>query len=262
MRVQVLSSGSGGNATLVRAGDLRVLADAGLPITTLDQRLECARLPYDGCDAVVVTHGHLDHARSAGILARRWRVPVHAGEAIQLHAAIRRGKRFRPLSPAHPTELIARRGEGWLRLAVAHLPHDADPTYGLRFESHDRRVAVVLTDCGRPDPVAAEKLRGAHVLVLEFNYDPEMLAAGPYPPALQRRIRGGRGHLSNEQAAQMLRWLAGPELHTVVLAHLSEKNNTPELARAAAEAALADIERSDVRVVIAQQDRALDPIEV
>jgi phosphoribosyl 1,2-cyclic phosphodiesterase len=123
-------------------------------------------------------------------------------------------------------------------------------------------VAVVLTDCGKPDPVAAEKLRGAHVLVLEFNYDPEMLAAGPYPESLQRRIRGGRGHLSNEQSAEMLKLLAGPELHTLVLAHLSEKNNTPELARAAAESALEAIGRPDVRVWTAQQDTALEPIEV
>jgi phosphoribosyl 1,2-cyclic phosphodiesterase len=92
------------------------------------------------------------------------------------------------------------------------------------------------------------------VLVLEFNHDVELLRNGPYPPALQRRILGGAGHLSNEEAARMLLLLAGPELHTLVLAHLSEKNNSPELARAAARGALASIGRDDVRVLVASQD--------
>lgn len=261
MRLQVLSSGSGGNATLIRADDVRVLVDAGLPITHMDARLESARLPYEGCDAVVVTHGHLDHARSAGILARRWRVPVYAAEAIQRHAAIRRGKRFLPISPAHTSHIDARRGTGQVHFTAARLPHDADPTYGFRFESGGR-VAVVLTDCGRPDPAVAERLAGAHLLQLEFNYDPHMLEVGPYTQPLKQRIRGGRGHLSNAESAQMLKLLAGPQLHTVVLAHLSEKNNTPELARAAAQTALDELGRSDVRLVIAQQHRALDPLEV
>jgi phosphoribosyl 1,2-cyclic phosphodiesterase len=89
-----------------------------------------------------------------------------------------------------------------------------------------------------------------------------MLAAGPYPERLKERIRGGRGHLSNEQAAEMLRLLAGPELHTVVLAHLSAHNNTQELARAAAEAALSAAGRDEVRVLVALQDEPLEPIPV
>ena len=98
-------------------------------------------------------------------------------------------------------------------------------------------MAVLVTDMGHPDADAAKRLGGAHLLILEFNHDVERLRAGPYPKRLKRRIAGPGGHLSNEQAAEMLKRLAGPELHTLVLAHLSETNNTRALAAAAAERA-------------------------
>ncbi|MEQ1893078.1 MAG: MBL fold metallo-hydrolase, partial [Planctomycetota bacterium] len=94
----------------------------------------------------------------------------------------------------------------------------------------------------------------AHVLVLEFNHDAELLAHGPYTPALKRRVSGPRGHLSNAEASAVLRVAAGPGLHTLVLAHLSATNNRPQLARAAAEATLGELGRQDVRVLVAEQD--------
>jgi len=106
---------------------------------------------------------------------------------------------------------------------------------------------------GRPSSDVAHRLRGAHVLVLEFNHDAHMLETGPYPFSLKQRIRGGLGHLSNTQAATMLRDLAGAELHTLVLAHLSEHNNLPAIAEDAARAELARLGLGHVRVLIASQ---------
>jgi phosphoribosyl 1,2-cyclic phosphodiesterase len=256
MHVQVLSSGSKGNAALVRAGEAQVLVDAGLPLVHLDARLAAAGTAPTRLDHLVVTHGHLDHARSAGALARRAGATLHCCERMMQNTSVRRAKRMSVLRPGSATALPGPGGENGLSVLPVLIPHDADPTVALRLEhesSAGRRIAVVLTDMGRPDAKVAQALLGAHVLVLEFNHDERMLREGPYPPPLKRRVGGDRGHLSNEQAAEMLRRLAGPELHTLVLAHLSETNNTPALARSAAEAVLADIGRTDVRVLVAEQ---------
>ncbi|MEZ5980253.1 MAG: MBL fold metallo-hydrolase [Planctomycetota bacterium] len=261
MHLRVLSSGSKGNSLLVRHGDASLLVDAGLTAAAMDERLERARLGIDAVNGVLVTHGHLDHTRSAGILSRRWRVPLWCAPAVQSNAAIRRSKRMETLSPARPLEIGAGAGCDALLAHVHEIPHDAAPTYAVRLEGGGRRAAV-LTDMGRPCDRAAAFLAGAHVLVLEFNYDPELLDAGPYPASLKRRIRSGRGHLSNAQGAEMLRALAGPELHTLVLAHVSETNNTPEHARACAEETLRAIGREDVAVHVASQWEVGPNIEV
>lgn len=253
MHLQVLSSGSRGNATLVRAGELRLLVDAGLTLRELDRRLEAARVPPRGIHHVAVTHGHLDHARSGGALAKRFGVPLTCSEKLMSNASIRRAPELRAITVGRPGELEAPDAGAPLQLTPVQIPHDADPTVAFRLE-HDGRVAVILTDMGRPSARVARALAGAHVLVLEFNHDEELLAGGPYPPRLKRRIAGEGGHLSNAQAAEMLGLLAGPELHTLVLAHLSETNNRPELALEAARAALAAAGREDVAVHVAEQD--------
>ena len=141
------------------------------------------------------------------------------------------------------------------------LPHDCDPTVAFRFQQNDR-VAVVLTDMGRPDLEVARQLHGAHVLVLEFNYDPQMMREGPYPYVLQKRITGGRGHLSNEQAAEMLKHLASDNLHTLVLAHISKKNNRPDLAIEVARRTLEELGMDHVRVIAASQHEVGENLEV
>jgi phosphoribosyl 1,2-cyclic phosphodiesterase len=252
VHLQVLSSGSGGNSTLVRAGDTAVLVDAGLTLKDLDERFAAARFAPAELDHVLVTHGHLDHARSAGALARRERALLHTAAALQSNASIRRCKNLNTLSVGGIQALPGRlRDEGFCATSIP-LPHDALPTVAFKLE-HEGRCAVILTDMGTPKAEVAQALRGAHVLVLEFNHDPQMLRCGPYPPALQRRILGNGGHLSNVQAAEMLEAMATDSLHTLVLAHLSEKNNTRELALQHARAALARRGLEHVRVLIADQ---------
>jgi phosphoribosyl 1,2-cyclic phosphodiesterase len=263
VKLQVLSSGSEGNCALVRAGGIVALCDAGLPRTALDERLASARLASGAIEHVLVTHGHLDHARSAGLVARRERATLHCALNLMSHASVRRAKRFSTISPGAPFALASERG-GIDELAVAPvpLPHDCDPTVAFRFE-HQGRVAVVLTDMGRPDDAVARALRGAHVLVLEFNWDPELMERSPYPAALRRRIAGDRGHLSNAQGAAMLERLAGAELHTLVLAHLSKKTNHPDRALEAARGVLCRLGLEErVRVLVASQDEAGPELEV
>ncbi|MEW6073470.1 MAG: MBL fold metallo-hydrolase [Planctomycetota bacterium] len=252
MHLQILSSGSRGNCALVRAGNTHLLVDAGLTLRETHERLELARVPPAKIDHLAVTHGHLDHARSAGAFGRRHGTRLHCCAGVMSNASVRGAPRYATLRIGDEQVLPGPGGDDGLRLRPVLLPHDAEPTVAFRLEQ-EGRVAVILTDLGTPDQALAGALRGAQVLVLEFNHDLDMLQRGPYPPFLKRRIAGARGHLSNEQAASLLPHLATDELHTLVLAHLSETNNTPERAQAAAFAALRAMGREDVRVLVAGQ---------
>jgi phosphoribosyl 1,2-cyclic phosphodiesterase len=261
MHLQILGSGSGGNATLVRAGDCHILLDAGLPIRVLFERLDAARVAHDRVGHVALTHGHLDHARAAGTFARKARATVHCCERLMTNASVRRAACLSTLAPGGTARLADPRGRDVVELGAVAIPHDADPTLAFRVE-HAGRVAVLVTDMGHPERHVSRQLQGAHLVVLEFNHDRPMLERGPYDQPLKRRIAGPQGHLSNEQAAEMLAYLAGPELHTLVLAHLSEVNNTPLLALAAARDMLGRLGLGRVRVVIAEQDRIGENLDV
>lgn len=255
MHLQVLSSGSRGNACLIRAGETHVLVDAGLPADELDARFRAAGYEPRRLDHLLVTHGHLDHARSAGRVARRAQATLHCAQRVMHNRSVRRAKRFAALRIGGEAVLGTgpREERDPVRVRAVPLPHDAEPTVAFRLE-HAGRCAVVLTDCGHPRHDLAGPLRGAHVIVLEFNHDRELLLSGSYSDALKRRVAGDRGHLSNDQACELLRGLAGPELHTLVLAHLSAENNRPLLALGAAKEALAELGLGHVEVLVAGQD--------
>ena len=261
MRLQVLGSGSRGNSALLWADETVILIDAGLPIRTLTERIARTGIGFKAIDHILVSHGHLDHSRSAGILAKRHGATLHCAAQIREHPSVKRAADKRDLPINGRVTLEPRRGSEPVELTTVKIPHDCEPTLGFRLE-HGGRVMSLLSDMGEPRDDAGRILAGSQLLVLESNYDEAMLKAGPYPEALQRRVRGAGGHLSNEQMAIMLSRLAGPELHTVVLAHLSQKNNSAELALQAAHDALERLERSDVRVLAASQDEPLEPLQV
>ena len=261
MHLQILGSGSEGNALVIRAGDLTLLVDAGLGVRVLSERFELAHVGPRTIDHLLVTHGHLDHSRNAGAIAKRQRASLHCAEKIMQHRSLCRAPELVALRIGHDTELRPERGVGSLSYRPVLVPHDCDPTVAFRFEQ-EGRVATLLTDIGRPDRAVARALRGAHLLVLEFNYDEQMMRNGPYPAVLQKRVTGDRGHLSNEQAAEMLALVAGPELHTLVLAHISKKNNAAELAEQTARRALGELGLPHVRVIAASQDEVGENLQV
>ena len=255
MHLLTLASGSAGNATLVRAGETHLLVDAGLDADGLADRLREARVAPGRIHHLALTHGHLDHARGAGEFSRRHGAAVHCAEALMSNRSLRGASRLSAFTVGRPYAIPpAQGGEEGLELVAVPLPHDARPTVAFRI-AHAGRVAAVVTDMGRPTLPAAEALTGAHLVLLEFNHDVDLLVRGPYPQRLKRRVGGDHGHLSNDQAAAFLERLIGPQLHTLVLAHLSRTNNTPELALAAARRALGTLGREDVRLVVADQDR-------
>ena len=247
MKIHVLASGSAGNCALVEAGGTCVLVDAGLSGSELERRIAAVGADVRDLAGILITHEHADHVRGAGILARRHGIPVYltpgTHEAERRHLGeiptirhIKPGKAFkladlevRPFSTPHTSQGGRRTQQ---REGVA------DPVAYVFF--HEGVKAGYATDLGHPIALMNQHLAGCRLLVLEFNHDPAMLVNGPYPWPVKQWIKGQGGHLSNEQAAKLLEDILrhDTKLEALVLAHLSETNNTPELALCAARGVL------------------------
>jgi phosphoribosyl 1,2-cyclic phosphodiesterase len=229
MKITIIASGSGGNATLFASRGTRVLVDAGVGPRVLDQCLSAAAA--DGAnvrllpDAIVITHAHADHVGVAARYNKKHKIPIYASEATVRAAELGDPARVRAFSSREPFAI------GALTFSPTPLPHDAAQV-ALVVDDGARRAALV-TDLGEVPPGLLEHVAGCDVLMLESNYDAGLLEAGPYPQHLKRRIRSARGHLSNAQTCELLAALPGGT-HTVALMHLSEVNNRPELALDAA----------------------------
>jgi phosphoribosyl 1,2-cyclic phosphodiesterase len=185
-------------------------------------------------DGVLISHEHSDHIQGVGALARRYKLPVYANSATWARArqTVGRVDDLREFWTGNTFVLKD------LVVDPFSLPHDADDPVAFRLSWRRRSVAIV-TDLGYPSQLVRERLRGCHLLVLEANHDSELLKTGPYPWPLKQRIGGKSGHLSNLQSGQLLGGVLHDELEHVVLAHLSEINNRPDLARLTAQEILA-----------------------
>lgn len=231
IRFASLGSGSKGNALLVESGRTRLLVDCGFGPRETAARLARLGVETGSVTAVLVTHEHADHVGGAAACAARYGWAIHAshgtaGAARQLaDAAVRR-------FDSHASFAI-----GDIEVHPYPVPHDAREPTQFVFSDGAARLGV-LTDAGALTPHIVAMLAGCAALVLECNHDADMLAHGRYPPPLKRRIAGGFGHLENGAAADLLRAIDAKGLRHVVAAHLSEENNTPELARAALAEAL------------------------
>lgn len=238
MRITILASGSGGNATLIESAGTRILVDAGIGPRTLARRLrETGTVGWP--EAIVVTHAHADHVGHCARLAQRSNVPVYATEATRRSAELGANVQRMPARGAF--------GIGAISVATLPVPHDAAQV-ALVFDDGRHRVGIA-TDLGACSGALLDHVADCDALLLESNHDGELLERGPYPESLKRRIRSARGHLSNAQAGELLRRL-GPSVRQVVLMHLSETNNRPELARESAAEALSG---RDVRLSVAHQ---------
>ncbi|MGE0784459.1 MAG: MBL fold metallo-hydrolase [Sandaracinaceae bacterium] len=245
MRVTILGSGSCGNATLVEGRSARVLIDAGVAPELLEERMRFALGEVVRPDAIILTHPHGDHACRAAACARRFEAPVYLSEACERRLTLDGAKR-RVFGRSAPFDV------GGLRVEPVPIPHDA-PNVALVLDDGGVRAAT-LTDLGHIPAGLANALAGCRLVMLESNYDPNMLAKGPYPLSLRTRIASRTGHLSNQQAAQLLARL-GAHTREVVLMHLSERCNTPMLALDAARRALASRSvRVEVKVSAASPD--------
>ena len=232
MKLWVLGSGSRGNAVVVEGDGTRVLVDVGFGPRTLANRLKVAGIEPSSIDACLLTHDHSDHVRGAASAARRWGWAVFATHGTADCADLA-GVVVTPLATGVPIRI-----EG-LELTAFETPHDAtEPVAFVATSLSTGARAAVCYDIGHANDRVRSLCHDVDILVLEANHDEGMLWAGPYPPWLCQRIACSTGHLSNRDAGALARGSVTGRTAHVVLAHLSEQNNTPEMAQRAVRAAL------------------------
>jgi phosphoribosyl 1,2-cyclic phosphodiesterase len=257
MRVTVLGSGSGGNALAITNADSFLLIDAGFSFANLARRAVTVGLDLEHVEALLLTHEHHDHSSGASRVAKRAQCPVYASPGTLAALPAQLAGTTTVALPVNGSLPI-----GSFRVTTCQTSHDAgQPLAFLVREEHTGATVAIASDIGRPTTALMEFLKGSACLILEANHDEHLLRTGPYPPALQDRISGPRGHLSNRASADLAADLWHRGLHTVVLVHLSERCNRPELARSAVTEAL---ERKGFRgrLLVASQDEPLEPFEV
>ena len=232
-----LFSGSSGNALFCQYGNTRLLIDAGKPGRMLSEALRSIGVDIGTISGVLITHEHSDHIAGAGVLARKYRLPVYATQetwrAMEGKIGTVPGELVRTFRAGRDFML------GDVGVAPFSIPHDAADPVGFRLWGGGVSVSTA-TDLGYFAPEVYEQIAGSSLVLLESNHDPELLRSNPrYNAALKARILGDHGHLSNEAcAAALLKLIAGGTGH-VILGHLSGENNTPSLARRVSETALA-----------------------
>ena len=248
MRFAYLGSGSRGNAMVVSHGQTHVLLDCGLNAREAGHRMRKLGIDPDTLSAILVTHEHGDHIGGVDVLSRRHQVPVFTTRGTS---------RSHKLKPETDVRVICTHtvfSVGDLEIQPYPVPHDCREPCQFTFSTGAHKLGV-LSDVGHVTPHIVDTLQSCDALALEFNHCPDMLAIGPYPPRVKDRVGGPLGHLSNQQAAELLTRIETGRLQHLVLAHLSEQNNTPELAvSAASEAAQCDAQW----VQVAHQDDGLD----
>ena len=239
LRFKSLGSGSSGNATLVEAQSgvhtTRLLIDCGIRLRDLEARLIEAGTCAEDLDAIFITHEHGDHIGCARSFVKRYSTPLWMSQGTWLAVS------DETWTPYEHLLNVTRDGcaieIGTLQAKPFTVPHDAREPLQLRCSDGSRHLGIV-TDLGHISSHVVESLTGCHALLLEANHDPELLQASAYPSFLKQRVAGPWGHLANHAAAELLERVKHDQLNYVQAAHLSERNNTPELARASLSRAL------------------------
>ena len=260
LSITVLASGSRGNSTVLASSRTRLLVDCGLSCRETCRRLASQGIAPESLSAILITHEHSDHVAGLHVMAKKFRLPVYMTEPT--HGAWQRqykdsagnrvqAERLETFAPGRPFTV------GDIDVMPFTIPHDAADPVGFRFLAEGLRVAIA-TDLGFIPPNVRDQLRACDGLVLESNHDLEMLRGGPYPWAVKQRVMSRVGHLSNESLADFLANDYDGGAAFLILAHLSEQNNHPDLARVAAERALGMRQGLwGSRLLLASQDEAL-----
>lgn len=254
LRFSPLFSGSSGNAIYVGCGETHVLVDAGLSGTRIANELDKIGIHPSQLAAILVTHEHSDHCSGVGVLARKYHLPVYAtaGTWAGMESKIGAVEAQLRCEMAPGADFYL----GELNVMPFATPHDANEPVGLCFECGGARFAIA-TDLGCPKKGWMSAVRGADAVLLESNYDPDMLQAGSYPYELKRRILSTKGHLCNDDAGACAVELVKAGAKHIILGHLSKENNFPELARRCTEDALRAegiVPGEDVRLDVASRD--------
>lgn len=241
-----LASGSKGNSLFVSCNNSSILIDAGLSGIEIQRRLAAVNIAPENLTAIIITHEHSDHVKGAGILSRRFDIPVYITQKTY-QAAKGLGKIddlcfFECGSPFEINQIM---------VSPFSISHDAEDPAGLAMEYNGHKIGIA-TDLGIVTNLVKEHLKDSNILYLESNHDPDMLINGPYPWHLKQRIKGRTGHLSNMDAKILVSELKTDALKHVILAHLSEENNCP---RKAVQEVSKSLNASDIALHVAKPDK-------
>lgn len=229
MRLYSIASGSSGNCIYVGSDTTHLLVDTGISKKRTEEGLAALDISMRNMDGILITHEHIDHIGGLGVVSRKYDIPIYATEktidAILNTKSV--GKieldLFHPVKADEPFTIKD------IRCNPMRISHDAADPVGYRFKCGTKQVAVA-TDMGTYTEYTVECLKGMDALLLEANHDVHMLQVGPYPYPLKQRILGDRGHLSNERSGKLLSRLLHDNLKAILLGHLSQENNLPQLA--------------------------------
>jgi len=263
--VSVLASGSRGNSTVIESSQARILVDAGISCRDTFKRLKLIGVDPRQLSAIVITHEHSDHVYGLATLAKKLNLPVFMTGAT--HQAWARSLRddAGELPKLAKLEIFSA-GRSFqiadISVSAFTIPHDAADPVGFTFRVEGTKIAIA-TDLGYMPASVCDHLRKCDVLIIESNHDLEMLRVGPYPWSVKQRVMSRVGHLSNDSLAQFLAKDYDGGASYIVLAHLSEQNNHPEVARRAAESALGP-QRTLLQnqLMLAGQDAPTDSIRL
>jgi phosphoribosyl 1,2-cyclic phosphodiesterase len=267
LRVTILASGSSGNLTLLETESTRILVDAGLGKRETLARLAVVERDFDHLDAVLITHEHSDHCNGLPQVLGLWKSPLYVTEAT--FDALQRclpetfGKRLRGVESIQAGQRFS---IGDIDVHAFAIPHDAADPIGFTFRTDGVKVAI-CTDLGYMPELVKVHLRATDCMILESNHDLDMLKVGPYPWVVKQRVLSRTGHLSNHAVSE---YLADPDgldpcVKYLVLAHISQENNNPDVARISAEEALRrrPVEAAFTgELLVASQAVPLRPIEM
>jgi phosphoribosyl 1,2-cyclic phosphodiesterase len=247
-QTSVIASGSKGNSILVQSRDTALIIDAGISLKRIFAALDALGVARSKIQAVIVSHEHSDHTLSAGSLSRALQIPVYISPDTYSYSVKRLGN-------LHDRMVYFEVGRAFEigDILVAPFPssHDAIESSNFYLMHEDRKLGIAL-DLGHPTRLTEHRLADSHTLILESNHDVTMLLEGPYDWPLKMRVKSKHGHLSNVQAVELVSRLMHPRLENLILAHLSETNNCPELAKATMQSFL-DASQCRTKLIVASQ---------
>lgn len=252
MKIKVLASGSKGNSTLIRTDKINLLIDCGVTYQYLSNELEKVDMTPKDLDAILITHTHSDHIKGLSSLVKKTGLKVFILEEMldEIKSKVPYDNINYYTNPLYIEDL---------KIELIRISHDVDGV-GFIIESNGRNL-VYITDTGYINRKYLPKMKNKNVYVIESNHDEEMLMEGPYPYILKQRVISDHGHLSNNTTASYLQEIIGDRTSKIVLAHISENNNTEELAYKTTKDMLEE-NNLDKEVIIAKQYESLDEIEV
>lgn len=222
-----LYSGSTGNSFLVKNNDTCILVDAGVSGIKIIEALDSIGLNIEQINAILVTHEHTDHSKSVGMLSKKYNIPVYAN--IETWNAMPTEEAKVPKNCKNTFIVDEKFSIGSMEILAFSIPHDAANPCGFNIFGSGKKISIA-TDVGHITPNVFENLKKSSFILLESNYDPEVLKFSPYPYKLKRRISSENGHLPNKEAGYTISKLIDSGLNSAMLGHLSKENNFPELA--------------------------------